>query len=245
MASIAKKYNDVSLPQNQTGLYLLSKLKIKQGMDILDLGCGTGYLSRKLAEQVGPTGRVIGVDPDRERIKVAQEVNGGVDNLLFEDGSTEKFTPGPYDIVFSHAVLNWVLDKEIAFKNVHKALKPGGFFALCVGLSHNKLFDQWMDLLDAKAKEEVYSMFHYKPKEHYLDLGKLYGFSVVSMECYPVVFKFDNIDAALDWWYAVTHGKFDPKLVDIAKHQELKQTYGDGSIEFAVVEADFIVFKKS
>ena len=43
------------------------------GNDILDLGCGTGELSAYLAELVGPKGRVLAVDPDKERIRVAQE----------------------------------------------------------------------------------------------------------------------------------------------------------------------------
>ncbi len=41
-------------------------------MKILDLGCGTGYFSKFLADLVGPGGQVVGVDPDRERIKVAK-----------------------------------------------------------------------------------------------------------------------------------------------------------------------------
>ena len=45
----------------------------KAGDAILDLGCGTGELSAYLAELVGPEGKVIGVDPDKERIQLAKE----------------------------------------------------------------------------------------------------------------------------------------------------------------------------
>ena len=45
----------------------------KVGDVILDLGCGTGELSAYLAELVGPEGKVIGVDPDKERIQLAKE----------------------------------------------------------------------------------------------------------------------------------------------------------------------------
>ena len=45
----------------------------KVGDVILDLGCGTGELSSYLAELVGPEGKVIGVDPDKERIQLAKE----------------------------------------------------------------------------------------------------------------------------------------------------------------------------
>ena len=45
----------------------------KAGETILDLGCGTGELSAYLAELVGSQGKVIGVDPDKERIQLAKE----------------------------------------------------------------------------------------------------------------------------------------------------------------------------
>ena len=48
---------------------------------MLDLGCGTGYLASVLAQRVGPEGKVTGVDPDRERIRLAQEQYGTINNL--------------------------------------------------------------------------------------------------------------------------------------------------------------------
>ena len=47
----------------------------KVGDVILDLGCGTGELSTYLAELVGPEGKVIFVDPDKERIQLAKETH--------------------------------------------------------------------------------------------------------------------------------------------------------------------------
>ena len=49
---------------------ILDLLAPKKGTKILDLGCGTGYFSKFLADLVGPDGQVVGVDPDWERIKV-------------------------------------------------------------------------------------------------------------------------------------------------------------------------------
>ena len=63
------------------------------GDAILDLGCGTGELSAYLADLVGPEGKVVGVDPDKERILVAQQSYGDVKNLSFLEGSASNF-PG-------------------------------------------------------------------------------------------------------------------------------------------------------
>ena len=51
--------------------FIHTDVRPQLGDVILDLGCGTGELSAYLAEQVGPAGKVIGVDPDKERIMSA------------------------------------------------------------------------------------------------------------------------------------------------------------------------------
>ena len=45
----------------------------EKGDKVLDLGCGTGYLSKVLADLVGPEGQVVAIDPDTERLKVAKD----------------------------------------------------------------------------------------------------------------------------------------------------------------------------
>ena len=89
---------------------------------MLDLGCGTGNLTRVLAEQVGREGRVTGVDSDRERIQIAKEQYGNVSNLNFLVGSDEDFPHGPYDVVFANYVVHWIKDKERVFQNVFENL---------------------------------------------------------------------------------------------------------------------------
>ena len=88
---------------------------------ILVLGCGSGELSAYLAELVGPEEKVIGVDPDKERIKLAQQSYGEIQNLSFVEGSASHF-PGialeSYDIIFSNQVLHWIPEKRQIFKNM-------------------------------------------------------------------------------------------------------------------------------
>ena len=93
----------------------LSEQKVDGEDVILDLGCGTGELSAYLAELVGPDGKVIGVDPDKERIQLAKETHNQIENLSFVQGSAINF-PGigakVYNIVFSNYVLHWMGNKS-------------------------------------------------------------------------------------------------------------------------------------
>ena len=108
-------------------------MKPRLGDTILDLGCGTGELSAYLAELVGQYGKVLGVDPNIHRIKVAQASRKEIRNLSFVEGSTSNF-PGmgseTYDIFYSNAVLHFVPDKEEAFRNMFNSLKPAGKIVL-------------------------------------------------------------------------------------------------------------------
>jgi len=87
MTSSALLYRQVSSLQTEDGLKLIDRLSPLEGSRVLDLGCGTGYLASVLAQRVGPEGKVTGVDPDRERIRLAREQYGTISNLQFLVGS--------------------------------------------------------------------------------------------------------------------------------------------------------------
>ena len=120
--------------QRGDGKQLIEKVTPCLGDAILDLGCGTGELSVYLTELVGQDGKVVAVDRDVDRIKVAQESHKGTKILTFYVASATNF-PGmgseTYDIVFSNHVLHLIPDKEEAsFKNIFSSLKPNGKIAL-------------------------------------------------------------------------------------------------------------------
>ena len=105
----------------------------KAGDVILDLGCGTGELSAYLAELVGPRGKVIGVDPDKERIRVAKESHSQIENLSFTEWSAPSFfrmDSNLYDIVFCNSALHWMPEKQQVFNGMFSSLKAGGKIAI-------------------------------------------------------------------------------------------------------------------
>ena len=107
---------------------------IKKGNTVLDLGCGAGndvFVARQL---VGETGKVIGLDFTEEMITKAKSNNNklGYDNVEFHLGDIEEmpFDPDSVDVIISNCVLNLVPDKQKAFAEIYRTLKPGGHFCV-------------------------------------------------------------------------------------------------------------------
>ena len=101
---------------------------VKNGNRVLDLGCGTGYFTTILSELVGSEGKVVGVDPDAERIKLANENNARV-NIVYIIGNDQTFPEDQYDVVFLNHVLPRVECKEKAFQRIYQNLHTEGRFA--------------------------------------------------------------------------------------------------------------------
>jgi len=107
----------------QYGEDLLTLLNPQAGERILDLGCGTGQLTEKIA-LVGA--EVLGVDHTPTMIEKARQ---NYPHLHFEVGDATNFQVAqPLDAVFSNAVLHWVKSPAQAVACIHQALKPGGRF---------------------------------------------------------------------------------------------------------------------
>jgi trans-aconitate methyltransferase len=100
---------------------LVELLQPQPGEHILDLGCGDGFLTRRIAES-GAT--VLGVDASPEMIAAARE--RGVDAHLAH-GEALNFS-GAFHAVFSNAALHWMKNQDAVHAGVHRALRPGGRF---------------------------------------------------------------------------------------------------------------------
>jgi trans-aconitate methyltransferase len=107
----------------QYGESVLELLAVKPGERILDLGCGTGHLTKKIQEQGA---EVIGLDASAEMIAQAKE---NYPELDFNVGNGASFSfAEPFDAVFTNATLHWIKDADGVIRSVYKALKPGGRF---------------------------------------------------------------------------------------------------------------------
>ena len=128
-SSQAASYDLESTSQRDAGLAMIDRLDIQKGSTILDLGCGTGGLTKVLAEKVGAEGKVVAVDPDGERLKVARE-KYSASNIEYIQANDKTFpVTSQYDLVFCNATIHWISDKSGLFKHVYDNLHSGGWFA--------------------------------------------------------------------------------------------------------------------
>ena len=113
------------------------------GERVLDVGCGTGALTRVLAERVGPSGHVTGLDLNAGMLAVAR---GLVDapNVAWREGNALEmpFADGTFDLVTCHQGLQFFPDRAAGLAEMRRVLQPGGRLALAVWRStdYNPVF---------------------------------------------------------------------------------------------------------
>ena len=118
----AADYAEVGGFVAELGAAALDLLDPQPGETILDVGCGEGALTEKIAERGA---RVVGIDNSPEMVAAAQA--RGLDARLID--VADMGFAAEFDAVFSNATLHWVLAKEEAARSIAFALKPGGRFA--------------------------------------------------------------------------------------------------------------------
>jgi arsenite methyltransferase len=103
---------------------------LKEGEIILDLGSGAGFDCFLAANQVGKTGKVIGVDMTAEMLDRARENarKGNYDNVEFRLGEIENLPVGDrqVDVIISNCVINLSPNKKRVFQEAFRVLRPGG-----------------------------------------------------------------------------------------------------------------------
>ena len=113
---------------------LLAALDVKPGETVCDLGCGNGYHALKLAKMVGPTGKVIAVDIQREMLELlrARAEEAGIANIERVLGglADPKLPPASCDLVLMVDVYHELSYPERVLGHVRRALRPGGRLAL-------------------------------------------------------------------------------------------------------------------
>lgn len=109
---------------------LLESAGLRAGMRVADLGCGVGTVTHLLAELVGPTGHVVGVDMSAKQLDEARARidAAGVTNATFVEASASDtgLERGSFDLVYCRFLLLHMTDPEAGLAEMRALLRPGG-----------------------------------------------------------------------------------------------------------------------
>jgi trans-aconitate 2-methyltransferase len=117
---------------------LLALVKIRPNLRVVDLGCGTGELTRQLADAL-PDSEVIGIDSSSQMLEKAQPFASL--HLRFEQGDQAQLS-GEWDLIFSNAALHWTENHPGLIPRLFQRLNPGGQIAVQVPSNHNHISHQ-------------------------------------------------------------------------------------------------------
>lgn len=129
---------------------------LEEGMSVLDVGCGTGSISKDIANIVGQLGKVTGIDNTAKFIESGKETYKDIQNLnlldsdLFDFQTTEKF-----DLIISARTLQWLNNPKEALLKMKSLLKPNGRISI-LDYNHNNL--EW-NPEPPKSMKEFYKTF--------------------------------------------------------------------------------------
>jgi len=133
-----KQYHKFQAERSAPFFDLLALVEIRPHLRVVDLGCGTGELTRQLAEHL-PDSDVTGMDSSVQMLAKAASHAGP--RLHFEQGDQTQLT-GKWDLIFSNAALQWSEHHEQLIPRLYERLLPGGQIAVQVPSNHNHISHQ-------------------------------------------------------------------------------------------------------
>lgn len=165
--------------------HLLDAVGVRSGSHVMDVACGTGALARDALKRVGPSGRVVGVDPAPGMLAVAQELEPHVEWAL---GTAESLpeSDDAFDSVVCQFGFMFFTDRAKALEEMYRVCKSAGAVAIAVwdSLDQNAAYADLVALLDrtigTPAGDAVRAPFALGDKRQVATQFERAGFSDVS-----------------------------------------------------------------
>ena len=133
-----KQYHKFQAERSAPFYDLLALVEVRPNLKVVDLGCGTGELTRQLAEAL-PNSDVTGIDSSSQMLEKASAYANS--NLHFEQGDQAQLA-GEWDLIFSNAALHWSENHAELIPSLYRKLRSGGQIAVQIPSNHNHISHQ-------------------------------------------------------------------------------------------------------
>lgn len=183
----AASYDSVAELQRAVGAELMSRLPEMTPARWLDLGSGTGYFSRALAQRF-PHGEGVALDIAEGMLRHARPL-GGAQHYVAGDAENLPLRDGSVELMFSSLAVQWCSDFAAVLAEARRVLQPGGIFAfasLCVGTLY-ELRDSW------QAVDGMVHVNRFREFEQYQQLCAASGLQVRSLSVLPHVLHYPDV----------------------------------------------------
>jgi trans-aconitate 2-methyltransferase len=210
------KYHQFQTQRSMPFDDLLELVEIRPGLRVVDLGCGTGELTRRLADSL-PESNVLGLDTSPQMLERTGEFTRP--GLQFEQDNLTDLD-GEWDLIFSNAALQWSENHEQLIPYLFNRLAPGGQIAVQMPSNHNSTVHRM--IIDIAGREPFVSALGGWTRrspvltiDAYADLffQEEADEILVFEKVYPHVLE--NADAIVDWISGTALVPYFERLEDI------------------------------
>lgn len=133
----AAQYLKFKAQRTQPAIDLARRIDCAEPRNILDVGCGPGNSTAILAERF-PGAAVLGIDTAEDMLETARQAHPSLEFRRCDASSELSTLPGPFDVVFSNACIQWIPDHERLLADMMALLRPGGVLAIQIPMQYEE-----------------------------------------------------------------------------------------------------------
>ena len=233
--------------QNVPGLFrplaeiTLRQVDVHEGDRVIDVACGTGIVGRLLAEKVGKSGTLIGIDLNAGMIEVAKHYSPPAGaNVEWRQGDVVAlpFPDASFDLAFCQQGLQFFPDKLAALKELRRVLAPGGSMILTVWSEISEIAAAQSVALakyvSAEAAKSSLAPFSFRDYDDIKALMVEAGFQAIQLETLVVERRMGPAEESIPRGIAATPYSNDVAKLDRATRDALVREIGEALQKYRV-----------